>query len=84
MKYYQKFKVSGRGTFPFDMLRYDHCWPIDDTLAMDYDVRFNEDNAIRTVTLARHVELKSTEPTDGRWSSFGWPVVRGSVETRKI
>ena len=63
-----RFKVKGNGTFPFDMLRYDACHPV------------NEDEARSlAATNTREVELVSRrpigsqqDPTYGRWNSFGW------------
>jgi len=73
------FTVEGRGAFPFDMLRYDCCWPKtdDDVHALHY----NEGRSalgLRTVTLVTEHDNK---PTLGRWNSYGWNVT--STETRK-
>ncbi len=65
----RRFTVEGRGDFPFDMLRYDCCWP-----ARGEDAAALSDTGRRTVTL-----LSSQEPTRGRWSSFLWGV--GEVES---
>ena len=63
------FCVLGRGAFPADMLRHDHCYPADTTSALAI-LRTSEDPRevyLRTDNL-RHV-------TPGRWSSFGWTVL---------
>lgn len=65
----RQFVVSGRGTFPFDMLRYDACFP-----------RGPEDSALmgetehRSVTL---VTISQSAPTIARWNSFNWSCTEG-------
>jgi hypothetical protein len=59
-----KFKVSGRGPFPFDMLRYDEAWPVETMDALKL-AAFDR----REITL-----LANREPTVARWESFGWLV----------
>lgn len=68
------YKVTGQGTFPDDMLRYDRCWidPADDLLALRNEL--HDPNAPhflprRTITI-----VGQKEPTTGRWQSFGWTV----------
>jgi hypothetical protein len=69
------FTVVGAGRFPFDMLRYDACWPVsgDDAAAIALntgEMRARASRrAVRLSTVRRHT------PTLGRWSSFGWTVV---------
>lgn len=74
--YIQHFTVSGAGTFPFDMLRYDGCHPYsgDDVAALG-------SREIRSIRLSRHVEHKAVAPTHERWRLFGWTVQPGSVNT---
>jgi len=64
------FQVDGNGTFPFDMLRFDCCWPLtsDDAHKLTGVER-------RTVILTTLQANRRWEPTEGRWASFGWPVV---------
>jgi hypothetical protein len=63
-----EFTVEGSGTFPFDMLRYDICWP-----ASEPD-SYRLDNG--RMTNKRHVKLKGLKPpTFARWTSFGWTVL---------
>lgn len=76
MKYFQKFSVTGTGPFPFDMLRYDYCYPADSDSAMEMGETEN-----RTVWLSRRVGLPENQPTGGRWASFGWKL--NEVSTRK-
>ncbi len=68
VKFYYEYYVTGRGGFPFDMLRYDACWPADSTAAFKLD----DNGGGRDL---RSVKLHSySEPTLDRWSSFGWSV----------
>ncbi len=70
-RFYEYF-VTGRGAFPFDMLRYDHCWPADGDAAASIGVTFEDGDHFRkprTIKLWSH-----REPTTARWSSFGWAV----------
>ena len=58
----KRFAVRGNGPFPFDMLRYDSCWP-----AQQADVSRLMDTGDRIVTLESRCR-----PTVERWVSFGW------------
>ena len=87
MTYTTRFKVCGSGEFPWDMLRYDNCFPASeqDSVRLDYDHHSRE-----SLTTPRTVELKSislskpcARPTNGRWESFGWEIVQGSVSITK-
>lgn len=61
-KRYWRFTVRGTGQFPFDMLRYDQCWPTDNTHAL-------------AGTEPREVRMLGVnQPTVDRWISFGWMV----------
>jgi hypothetical protein len=56
--------VSGRGVFPFDMLRYDDCYPADTISAGKLGH-----------TDKRSICIQSDmPPTVGRWASFLWSV----------
>ena len=61
------FTVEGSGSFPFDMLRYDRCWPYysQDSSQMDH----------HNIGRRRVVLEGYNKPTDGRWRSFTWRVV---------
>lgn len=66
------FVVEGRMEFPFDMLRYDGCWPeqSEDVSNLQYD------RERRKPLEFRRVMLRGTSmPTVARWASFGWRVV---------
>lgn len=61
------FVVEGSGEFPFDMLRYDCCYPMTER----YDSPQLAGRDRRRVTLeTMHVAA----PTPARWASFGWTV----------
>jgi hypothetical protein len=64
-----EYWVSGRGVFPFDMLRYDSCWPssAEDAVKLDWGNMGGHSQ--------RSVKMRSyQEPTVDRWSSFLWTV----------
>lgn len=66
------FTVRGSHEFPWDMLRYDRCWPASE----DQVTSLAPYHRSSTFTWVRNVKLKGlNEPTDGRWASFGWTVV---------
>ena len=65
-----RYVVSGFGTFPFDMLRYDAAWPADQESTFHM-----ERPPGATGNSQRSVKLTSYRPpTPGRWNSFGWQV----------
>lgn len=67
VKKFVTFTVVGRGEFPYDMLRYDQCWPESES-----QTHF----MMASRSGSRHVTLTGLrEPTDGRWLSFGWRIV---------
>lgn len=68
------FTVEGGGEFPFDMLRYDQCWP---TGSMDAAAITHEGK--RRVALNGVAGLPGNYPTHARWLSFGWRVVSYTV-----
>jgi hypothetical protein len=62
------FKVRGSGEFPYDMLRYDQCYPMttDDAVRLGYGGR-------RDVVLISNTDrMRRVGPTIKRWESFGW------------
>ena len=70
-RYIYEYYVSGRGEFPFDMLRYDECWPVSGEDAVSMAIDFGDPERRKT----RSIRLRSyKEPTVGRWSSFVWSV----------
>ena len=66
-----RYKVSGSGTFPIDMLRYDCAYPASSEAVSAMG---------RADNRAVHVERRTVEllshhrPTIDRWRSFGWVV----------
>ena len=79
MNYYT-FKVTGNYDFPLDMLRYDACFPRtgDDAACIGYDAADYRSARLAGVpieiTLCHHDTRVFWEPTEARWSSFGWVV----------
>ncbi len=62
--------VTGRGKFPFDMLRYDNCVAVQPTLMEGRDER---------VIKLRRFSPEGTPATAARWNSFGWNVTADSA-----
>lgn len=65
----RSFTVRGRGTFPFDMLRYDTCHPA----TAEDAIKLGEKD-LRVVRLTMQTRTKIRVPTEDRWTSFGWTV----------
>jgi len=80
MRFVQTFKVRGSSSFPFDMLRYDACFPATETAS--YEMVGDEDK-VREVELKRYIETKTDMPTVGRWESFCWAVIDSSIRTER-
>lgn len=82
MKYEQFFRVRGSGQFPYDMLRYDHCFPCEE----DQSSLLSRDDAgeLREVDLMRYVATRDDFPTIGRWQSFCWDVIAATIRTERI
>lgn len=59
------FQVTGKGVFPFDMLRYDGCYPMDTGSA-----QLLPETVLRTIKLV----APDGHCTEGRWNSFLWSV----------
>lgn len=67
MTEYVTFSVSGKGRFPFDMLRHDQCYP-NDTHNIDVVDQY------RTIRCCMTANTPMQGPTEARWASFGWVV----------
>jgi len=76
------FTVEGLGQFPYDMLRYDRCYPAsenDSYRMVDLANRRGEHSA--KLLTPRRVELVHVDgsarwaPMSVRWESFGWTVL---------
>lgn len=87
MTYRFRFTVQGKRNFPIDMLRYDACFPRNSwdaaeiTTSMEYS---NISDADRKIQLEKVTSNPNWKPTEGRWDSFRWSVVPGSLEKEKI
>jgi hypothetical protein len=86
--YKQYFTVRGTGEFPYDMLRYDQCWPCRevDSPLLNSNEMLQAENYFKTprdVRIERRVESASVKPTVARWRSFGWGVLEESIATFK-
>ena len=68
-----RYKVSGTGSFPIDMLRYDCAYPCSSeavsAMGAGSGPTREERLSRRTVELCSH-----HQPTRDRWQSFGWTV----------
>ena len=70
------FAVEGEGPFPFDMLRYDTCWPAGSPDANLLTIRQGRRRIL--MCCARQPTTFGGGlcfPTVSRWESFGWIVV---------
>jgi hypothetical protein len=63
--------VAGRGSFPFDMLRYDRCSPF----RGEETSRLEREDGSRALIVVRYAGQPG-QWTDARWSSFGWGLRR--------
>jgi hypothetical protein len=70
-KFQYEFYVSGSGVFPFDMMRYDQCWPAsgEDAARLEWERISARGQGIRSIKM-----LSYREPTVDRWASFTWSV----------
>lgn len=57
---------------PFDMMRYDHCWPATEAESVKLNCMMDGDGKPVEVTFATD---NPSAPTDGRWASFGCRVL---------
>ncbi len=76
--YTQEVTVEGTGAFPFDMLRYDSCVPRyeSEIHLLTMTVRDEEYTKLRQIHLQRFASSPTVGPTQARWTSFLWKVVR--------
>ena len=72
--YLFRLTVKGSGEFPFDMLRYDGCFPEAERESgkLYYHASFEHPREIEL----HMVSFNDKGPTKGRWQSFGWNVVK--------
>jgi hypothetical protein len=67
-----RFTVTGKGRFPYDMLRYDECYPAP---GADAEQLHPVHSGVRSIQLQTLQPTLQWEPTVARWRSFGWSVV---------
>lgn len=72
--YRWKLTVCGLGPFPFDMLRYDGCYPFSSADAAKLERNREYGLGIYEVVLVMN-SVSSAGPTVDRWKSFLWHVV---------
>lgn len=75
------YSVTGHGRFPIDMLRYDQAWPEHETDAG----LIEQIGSPRSGMVAATIDLVAlTNPTVGRWQSFGWDVAPGTLRAWRV
>lgn len=85
-RYILTYTVTGSGTFPDDMLRYDNAYPLseeDVTVAFGDRARHGRRLPQRSVRIIQFVRTLKDRPTVGRWNSFGWGVTEINVARKK-
>lgn len=69
--------IQGVGVFPIDMLRYDHCAPLNfDPETLKIDPLFGFEHPV----VARASDRKDPDWTHERWGSFTWGVQHLSTD----
>lgn len=72
--YIFSFTVEGAGDFPFDMLRFDRCWPATGHDVSQVTATFAADGAFPPKRQIKMASVQRGGPTVDRWKSFGWTV----------
>ena len=72
------FTVQGKGKFPYDMLRYDTCYPINPSSTYNIEADARESRTVRLAVCGSRPN--SFYPTVERWRSFGWDVTEVITE----
>lgn len=69
------FDVSGYGSFPIDMLRYDGVVPSTpaDSARIENSIR-GKGSEYNIISVTKHNGYKHWAPSTSRWKSFGWTV----------
>ena len=62
----------GNGPFPFDMLRYDHCFPASECYSGEVGRDHYQHD--RVVIVAKYRQQPGRWTAD-RWQSFGWTLI---------
>lgn len=76
--YIQQLVVEGAGEFPWDMLRYDSCWPADERESPKLQTHRTEKRSVELTRMTRNTR----GPNERRWKSFGWTVVSWKEDDR--
>jgi hypothetical protein len=72
--------VTGRLSFPFDMLRYDSAWPATSTDAAILEQMTRNRGGFYVAGRRKTATLNLRcygKPTPDRWASFGWSCKHG-------
>ena len=71
-----EFTVEGLAPFPYDMLRYDSCFPANQEAARRMGLLSFADDDKTQITLQTHTTTRtaSLAVCPDRWKSFGWAV----------
>ncbi len=72
MKLYFEIRVTGRGEFPFDMLRHSQCWPVGAADACALPVPYHDPGKRRTVHLGMIGNWAQSVACVERFKSFLW------------
>jgi hypothetical protein len=72
------FIVEGAGSFPLDMLRYDSCFPAEESQSSKIEDHRRERRAILLCRRGVNPELQAHALA--RWHSFGWSVQYESTD----
>lgn len=75
MNQMKRFKVRGSWPFPYDMLRYDCCYPATENDSAKLETLAREKVSTGVVELELESCLERNIPTNRRWQSFMWRVV---------
>lgn len=78
-----QFAVTGRGSFPIDMLRYEGCFPHSSADAATIEASFRPGPEERIVSLVKYHDTRDVHLEAARWGSFGW-IVNGGKATSKL
>ncbi len=74
-----KFIVSGKSSFPLDMLRVDMCFPFNKTDAEKIELSaldpYKQNEKFVEITLATVVDNETQGLSTGWWKDYGWEVL---------
>ena len=75
LQHWHRIEVTGKGQFPFDMLRCDQCFPLYES---DPAIMRHPTDEDQVVALG-HWGPSTWTPTKERWRSFHWAVTHHEV-----